>query len=78
MAVIKCKYCSKIYDTICGIIKHLSTYKMRQEMAYHIVSYNTLHKRNNFLKVKAKAILFLTKPINGKKVYIQILLTGKI
>lgn len=67
MAGMKCKHCSKICGITCGIIKHLSMYKMQQSKARYIVPRDSLYKTNSFLIAKAKTILPLVELISRKK-----------
>lgn len=67
MAGMKYRHCSKVCETCRGIIKHLSIYKVRWEIACCIVLYNTLYKTNDFSIAKTKAMLLLAKPISEEK-----------
>lgn len=67
MANIKCNPCSKVCETIYGIIKHLSTYEIWQKTVYYIILHNILCKINHFLIAKLKTILPLAKSISKKK-----------
>lgn len=53
--------------TICKMTKYFLLYKIQQETIYCIISYNTLHKTNDFSIVKAEAILLLVELISKKR-----------
>lgn len=67
MASIKCRHCSKVYKTICEIIKHFSIYKLQQDTTCCIVSCNIFYKINGFLIAKIETMLLLVELINKKK-----------
>lgn len=59
------------------ISKNLLIYKIKLKIAYCIVLHNILHKTNNFLIDKKKAILLLIKLINRKKYLFSNILNKK-
>ena len=67
MAGMKCRHCSKVCDIICGMIKHLSTCKVRQGTARCTVPRDTLYKTNGFPMAKAKAMLPLVESISKEE-----------
>ena len=58
MAIMKCRYRSKVYKITCRITKHILAYKVQKEKARRIIPRNILYNTNNFLaKLEAEAIL---------------------
>ena len=67
MAGMKCRYCSKVCDTTCGMTEHLSTCKVQQGTARRTVPRDTLYKINGFAMAKGEAILPLVEPISKEE-----------
>lgn len=49
MASMKCKHCSKVYETTCVMTKHISACKVQRGKGRFTVPRNTPHNINHFL-----------------------------
>ena len=67
MAGMKYIHCSKVCETIRGMTKYFSMFKMRQGTVRRTVSRNTLYKTNGFSMAKTEAILPLVELINKEE-----------
>lgn len=71
MADMKCRYCSKVCEITCRIVKYILAYKIQRKKAHYIISYNNPYNTNHFPATpEIEAILKPTKEVDYKSPYL--------